>query len=283
MGCRCACGGLILVFSVIVGPGCSSLRLAGPAQGDAACRLTGDYARWQKVLETYVVDGTVNYEQLKAEPGELEVFVGQIGRFGPGSTPEGFKDHRGRLAYWINAHNAAAMLAAVRKYPAKTVRPIFGDFDRQVSCWTDGQWLTLRQIASRALTASNGDPRVRLAMASPAKGSGKLLGKPFVPEKIQTQLTELYRQALDDSTMMKVDHDKWTLWLGKPIYDARRQYIERYRKMLGTDSGSIINALALDAKPNQRRKLNTALGYKVRPIPYDWSLNEWLRPRSYLD
>jgi len=261
--------------------GCTTIRVSGPRD----CKTVGEwsYEAWDKVLGHCVVEGLVNYEALKADTRHLERFVAQLGCFGPALAGDQFPDRKSQLAYWINAHNAISMLAAVKKYPCQTVSPAFGEFGRQTQCWVDGRYLSLSDIARLALEAAGDDPRVRLALILPAKGSGKLPDTPILPEKIDTQLTDLVREALNDPAIVKIDHENLTLLLGKPVYDARDQYLKHYRKTYRTDSGTIINALGFYGDARQRRTLNRAIGYQIRLMPFDWSLNEWSRPKCSLD
>jgi len=270
-----------LLILVILAGRCTMVH---PPQGSSCRTLDGwDYRSWKKVMTRFVVDGQTDYRGIQAQHDDLDRFVHQLGCFGPRSTPEMFPDRRSRLAYWINAYNAVAMLAAVRTYPVKTVKPLFRDFRPTVRCHVDGRVMTLAELAASARDQADHDLLVELALVNPAKGSGTLLGTVFLPGKIDDQLAELFHRALNDRAIVKIDAENWTLWLAEPLYRHRQEYVEQYRRAVVTDSGTIINALAMTADAAMRRKLNTALGYRVRLLPYDWSLNERIRYKCSLD
>jgi len=264
--------GTLTVVLIGLLAGCSTLRVSTPAE--CLDVPAPQYEQYENLLARVMHDGQVDFQTLKANPADLERFVHRLGCHGPIKTPDAFPDDASKLAYWVNAHNAVALLAAVRKYPAKSLKPPFGDFAQTTTAWIDGRHLSLAQIAQFARSARPDDPRVDLALAYPTKGGGSRFGFVLKPrEDLVQQLHSLFVRSLDDSAAINIDHARWTLWLGRPIWDNRDRYLAQYRDQYGTAAGNIVNALADLANPSQRRRLNTAIGYKIKPQSYDWSLN----------
>ncbi|MFA5864369.1 MAG: DUF547 domain-containing protein [Phycisphaerae bacterium] len=261
--------------------GCLSRKEVDTVRGNTPGRL--DYSPYQIVLVKYVSNGLVKYRSLKSDSRRLDEFMQSLTNVGPHGTPQYFAGKKQELAFWINVYNATAMQAAVRAYPVKTVNPILGNFENNVWLVVDGRRLTLNQIAELARRAGGYDPRIELAMILPAKGSGELPSEIYQAEKIEEQLNEAVNRALNNLLLMKIDHEHWTIWLGRSVYRVRQRFIDDYNKTYQTENATILNALGTFADTNQRRRLNSALGYHVTELKFDWSLNEMAQPPCSMD
>lgn len=269
--------------------GCSGLfRPAAPAEGPTA-PTTGPAARgwsldpWRTVVKRFGHGADVNYEALAASPSALEAFLASLADHGPGVTPELFPDREARLAYWVNAYNAVAVETGLRRSASGGPSWLKGLFSPSVRAVVDGRRMTLSDLADRARSASGADPRVELALRAPEKGWGGLALAVFEPTGAEAQLVERARDAMGDPALVKIDHERLTLWLGRPIWRVRARWVEVYRRRFGTTEGTILDALSADAEALARRRLQTAVGYAIRELPYDGSLNEWRQPKCSLD
>ncbi len=264
--------------------GCMEKRASEPVSSrPAGLAKPVNYDILQEVLNKYVSKGQVKYKSLKENPRRLEDFLASVAWVGPKSTPQYFRNSLQELAFWINIHNAAGLRAGVEKYPAKTVQPFWGGFEDTVRVQVDGREMTLSQIAELARLAGQNDPRIDLALILPAKGSGLFPQEVYLPEKIDQQLADGVRRAMKDPQLVQFDHTHWALRLGKPIYRNRENFIKNYEKKYLTANATILNALGEYANPIGRSRLNSALGYHVREIPFDWSLNIYDEPPCSLD
>ncbi|HOZ52280.1 MAG TPA: DUF547 domain-containing protein, partial [Chitinophagaceae bacterium] len=84
------------------------------------------------------------------------------------SSGQIFNETNEQTAFWINVYNAAALRAAVEKYPTQTVKSFWKDFEKSTRVMVDSRQLTLAQIADLARQAGANDPRVELALSLPA-------------------------------------------------------------------------------------------------------------------
>ena len=86
-----------------------------------------DHSAWDHVLKEFVNEqGRVDYAALKANPAELNRYVGELGARSPASDPQQFPTRESQLAYWINAYNALVMEAVIDRWPVESVRKIGG-------------------------------------------------------------------------------------------------------------------------------------------------------------
>ena len=265
---------LIIVFST----GCNQQREFISIQPEPQKQL--DYQNYILVLEKYVENGLVKYCSLKSNPDLLNIFIRSLSNVGPNCTPQYFKTKNHHLAFWINVYNAAGMQAALRLYPAAAIKP---DFQNNVYIYVNKKRLNLIQIAQLAKQAGDYDPRINLALVIPAKGAPLLPNQIYEPEKIDDQLNNTVKNSLDNQNLLHIDHKKQSLLLGYPLFSAKEKFIQNYNKKFNTKYASIINALNQYANSNQRRKLNSAIGYKIDKINFDRSLNIKDEPACALD
>jgi len=234
-----------------------------------------DLQTWRYVLSKYVKDGLIDYEGLAKDRGHLDRFVCQLAVHGPLLQGQMFADERQVLAYWINAYNALSLAAGLNEYPCESVYGRRGRFESRVLCKVDGRILTLREIRDLAFLAGEGDPRVLLTLSGPAMGCPKFTGQPYEAEKLDRQLRAAVQAALDNPKLVKIRHDLKALEVGGAIYDVKDRYVALYRDTFKTDTGKLVNSLMLFADQWQRRRLNTAIGYRVKLLQFDDKLNKF--------
>jgi hypothetical protein len=244
-----------------------------------------DIAGYQKTLEAYVQDGLVRYRKLKDDSRDLDEFIVSLASVGPHATPSLFADRNQETAFWINAYNAGALRVAVGKYkyPTKSIREVLQNFEDKYRLQIDGRSMTLAQIADAARQAGNNDPRIELALTLPAKGSPKLSSEVYQASSLDRQLDQALARALSDASQVKIDHEGKCLKLSAAIYRVKDALINAYCQKDKTTDASIVNALADHGDVTQRRRLNSAIGYRVGEISFDWSLNEKDEPPCSLD
>lgn len=140
--------------------------------------------------------GIVDLVELKKRHASLESFVASLAATSPDTTPERFPTVESRLAYWLNAFHALALLELLdtRATTASAAReaidvvPIGGKRQSRLSIF-------------RRFLAPSGDARVFLAIATGAKGRGVLDGAPFDGDTLDPQLDDALRRF-----MQRKDH-----------------------------------------------------------------------------
>ena len=102
--------------------GCSTIRPAGDPP-PAAAPLT--HAGLDRVLRRFVdEEGRVDYRALKKDEADLQAYYAQVAAYSPDSHPDLFPARADRLAYWINAYNAAVLVNVLRHYPIAGVTQV---------------------------------------------------------------------------------------------------------------------------------------------------------------
>ena len=232
----------------IEGPRCELVPMSGKVF---------DHSGLTKVLSAVVSpDGTVDYGKLRAEPGPLNHYLGQLAAKGPKNAPQLFRTNDDRLAYYLNAYNAF-VLAAVRDHcPLDSVQtPYFeGGFFWRLSFVMGREELTLNDLeAERIRGVSQQAPEVHLALVKGARGSPALGTVAFDPSTLKAQLHTLGEKTAKDPRY--VSREGNTLHLST--------LFEWYK----TDFGDVNTWIGQHA-PDLVKGATTA---EIKP--FDWGLN----------
>jgi hypothetical protein len=242
----------------------------------AAVPAVFDDRDWATVLRENVKGGLVDYAHLQEHPEPLTDYLGLIGRVGPQSTPDLFKDPRTRLAYYLNAYNAGVLAAVLReKIPATMYPADRPSLDYRYGVRVDGRLMTLADLRTAAHEASGGDARIEFALCGAAVGCPALADQPLRADTLTRQLERLAREALDQPRLLQIDHQNQKLLVGLPIAERREAFLAYVGKLTGAPSPTLLSALLQMADGVRREWLNTAVGYKEGVIPFDRGLNRW--------
>lgn len=133
--------------------------------------------------------GQVDLAELKKRHASLERFVASLAAHSPDLTPDAFPTVESKLAYWLNAYHALALLE------------LLDTRDTRASAWRDafdaasigGKQLSRLAIYRRTLSQA-GDARVFLSLFTGAKGRGVLDGAPFDEDSLNLQLDDATRR-----------------------------------------------------------------------------------------
>lgn len=135
--------------------------------------------------------GQVDLVELKRRHASLESFVASLAATSPDLNPDAFPTVEARLAYWLNAYHALALLELLdtRSPTTSSWREAFD------AAPIGGKRLSRLAIYRRSLGQS-GDARVFLSLFTGAKGRGVLDGAPFDPESLDPQLDDATRRFM---------------------------------------------------------------------------------------
>jgi len=86
---------------------------------------TFSHQDFDRVLQHFVDDrGRVDYAALKNDARDLERYYLLLSTYSPDSHPALFPTEHGKLAYWLNAYNAAVIKTVLAHYPMASVEDI---------------------------------------------------------------------------------------------------------------------------------------------------------------
>jgi hypothetical protein len=238
-------------------------------------------ADWAEVLRRWVRGGSVDYDGLAKSTEVLDRYMAAIGAVGPTATPHLFPTGPDRVCYYINAYNALAVRTVLAAWPAKSVhRVTLPPFERQYRFAADGEYRVLEDIRRLAIEAARGDARVIFTLCDAAKGSPSLAAMPYRSVMLEQQLRRAAAWSIANPAITRVDHQQQALLLGQVIFAHKQELIKWYQLRYGVGGASLLNVLLILSDKLDRERLNSAVGYKIKMLPFDRSINSWTRKAS---
>jgi hypothetical protein len=250
---------------------------AGPA-------AQGDNARqgYDHILDSYVRDGLVYYRTLKSDRARLDAFVSSIQ-----SASLEAASREAQIAFWLNAYNALVLQTIIthypvpqrnREYPARSIRQISGAFDRTMHR-VAGRTLTLDQIEQTVLPAYS-DPRLFLAIARGAMGSGRLRSEAYTAALLERQLSEIPGECVTRGQCFNADPGARVVRFSSIFSWRESEFVKAYADKAATlfaARSPVERAILAFVGPRlltTEREFMDRNDFRVEFIPFDWSLND---------
>jgi len=198
------------------------------------------------------VEGTnVNYSGLKSD-AQLKSLINVIENADLSNA-----DVATKKAFYVNAYNLLVINQAAQKYPLSSVQDITGFFEmRKVT--VGGMKLTLNKLEKDFLLKPYKDGRFHFVLVCGALGCPPITNFAYTPEKLEEQLDQQTKLALNDDNFIKSDNNKVQL----------SQIFKWYPKDFGGDRKSILKFI------NKYRRYSLPPSAKVSYYDYDWKLND---------
>lgn len=231
-----------------------SIALTASAFPLLAGNLNNFFDKTDAFFRKYVADGSVAYSKVKDNISEVEGLYHETGSMDlSGASPQEKK------AFYIDAYNLVVIYWVAKHYPLKSPMDDSGFFDK-VRHTVAGESMTLNSLEIKKLLFAYGDARIHFALACAAKSCPPLASFAYHPERLDQQLEERTRRALNDPSWLKINRSSRKVELSK-IFDW-------YKKDFTSNGESVIEWI------NQYRKEKIPASYTVDFYEYNWALNE---------
>ena len=267
--------------------GCTTIH---PVLTEDVARLDGKrfpHAHFDKVLEAFVDGrGLVDYPALREDPHDLEAYYGLIGTYSPDSHPDLFPSTNHKLAYWINAYNAAAIKTVLTYYPIESVLEVqkpalfFFISDKAGFFYFQrlrfgGRTTSLYYLENSVIRRRFGDPRIHFALNCASLGCPRLPRQSFVGDFLDRQLDRETRRFLAEERNFTIDHDKKVIYLSSIFQWYQEDFTSWYAKTFPGRAASLLGYIDLYLAPEKSAMLQRVGDhYALRFTPYDWRLND---------
>ena len=205
-----------------------------------------------------VVDlhGRVDYRALTEDRSDLERYLFALATVSPRSAPGAFATEQDRLAYWLNAYNAAVLFGVTERPGLTSVRDRRADFFALTRYVFGDEPLSLHTLETSVIRAELKEPRIHVALNCASVGCPRLPAEAFDPAQLEQQLTREARAFCADEANVRISGNRIEL----------SQIFQWYRDDFEAGGGPLAfcrrwgrNDLPADAP--------------IDFIPYDWSLN----------
>ena len=271
---------LVIVFVVLIGGGpVRSRQQTEPPPGSDPLHRALD-----QILDLHVRDGLVYYRMLQGSRGNLDRYIASLNV--PAATYEAWpKDNK--VAFWINAYNAAVLQTVIGRYPIKgtsssypssSIRQIPGAFDQSKHRFA-GRTVSLDDIDKKILPGFD-EPRALLALGRGAVGSGRLRSEAYTAARLAAQLDAIQAEFVSEQQMLKVDRQSGQISATPILSWHEAAFVAAYDKdQKGRFSARspIERALMAFILPHLlplEQEFAEENKFKVVFHPFDWRLND---------
>lgn len=220
----------------------------------AKAQNSGDFFNEaNQLLGKHVMDGEVNYGELKAAPEKLNGLINTIATFDvePLNKIE-------QKAFYINAYNLTVIKTIVDAYPVGSPMDISGFFDSKKHLIANKN-MTLDELENKLLRPTYKDPRFHFILVCGAIGCPPIINKAYLPGSLDQQMETQAKKAIN-SNFVTIDDDN------KKIIAS--EICNWYKEDFTQNGQTLIDYL------NQYRTTKIPSDYKVTYSNYNWSLND---------
>ncbi len=231
-------------------------------------------------------EGRVDYTALKNQPEDIEAYFQLISRYSPDSHPDLFPSEQDRLAYWINAYNAAVIKIVLTYYPIAGIEEVTPPFPFFFLSDKTGFFIfqrptfggittSLYYLENSVIRERFSEPRVHFALNCASRSCPRLPNSAFTATQLDDQLDHEARRFFAEERNLKIDTEKETVFLSSILDWYRDDFVDWYEAQYPGKEATLIDYVALYLCEDKAQQLRTeAANYSVEFIPYDWRLND---------
>jgi hypothetical protein len=251
---------LVALLSLALLPGCATVVPAPAVPPPTAAEAEAAFAR---VLAQHVDErGYVDFAALARQPTDLERYVAYVARTPLDSLAHGTE----RLAHAINSYNALSMYNVLllgvpdsHAGAAKIRFFVLRKFD------IGGQPLSLYSYENDWIRPL-GDPRVHFVLNCSAVSCPKLPRVPFSAAGLEVELEREAYAFFARPDTLRIDHATQTVWVSEILDFFAEDFVPAHASTLL----AYIDRYAQPPVPQH---------YRLRFIPYDWTIANQSLPR----
>ncbi len=246
---------VIGLFSVLTFFGCSTIQ-KNPVvtQTYSDKQALESYGR---VLKNFVnAKGQVDFEAMKASPKDLEIYVEYVGR----KSWNEFKTPAELLAHHLNSYNALSMYTVISRGIPKTNAGLNKvGFFFLTKMQIGGKQMALVDYENKSIRTL-GEDRIHWALNCMSVSCPRLPQTPFTAANLEKELQNGATEFFNSETHVKVDDAKKIVYVSEILDFFPEDFVPK-------------KAQSISAYVNLYRKTLVPLDYKVKFIPYDWTIN----------
>jgi hypothetical protein len=260
--------GLVALSGALLALSCSTAT-PPPKKPDGDVPSAGRFphAMLDRVLEKAVSeDGLVDYGAVATENETLDAYLGEVARISPIGQPHLFPTVDDQLAYWINAHNAAALRGVLILGVPKDLTGKGSELDHMQFIF-GGRRMSLLGVAA-LLRRDYPDPRPVVVMVRGRRGGPPLARGAWDPKDLDPKLEEAARVFVKAPRFVAWTPGAPVVLVTRVILDARGLWEEQQSATVSGDR------LLIEAINRYRPGRERILASRVEALPYDQRLND---------
>jgi hypothetical protein len=222
---RCRTPASLLLFLAAVTTACGSGKPAGvkTPEGDVPSAGQFPHAMLARLLEQAVApDGLVDYAVVAQQKDLLDLYLGEVARISPLGQPHLFPTVEDRLAYWINAQNAAALKGVLELGRPKDLSTLGSRLDHMPFVF-GGRQLSLLGVVG-IVRKQFPDPRPFLVMVRGRQGGPPLAREAFEAKDLEERLEAAARAFMKNPRFIQAAPGSETVKVTRVILDERSAF-----------------------------------------------------------
>ncbi|MGH8550828.1 MAG: DUF547 domain-containing protein [Methylococcales bacterium] len=287
--------GGVLAWIALLESACTTITpLPRPAETPVSPPATFSHRAFNDVLNRFVdAQGLVDYQALKKNPERFEQYYRAISLYSPDSHPQMFATEHDRLAYWINAYNAAVIKIVLVHYPIRGVAAVSPPFplsflpDRTgffffQRAMFGGVSTSLYYLENGVIRARFSEPRIHFALNCASLGCPRLPRDAFEGKDLDRRLDRESRKFFSEPRNFRVDIPGKRVYLSSILDWYRDDFLDWVADRFPDSEPSLLKFVALYLDDRQKSELeDLSRDFSVEFVPYDWGLND--RRRDDID
>ena len=234
---------------------------------------TAKHELFTKILNDYVVNGFVKYNELKSDK-RLDEYLIQLSK----TDPEKISNKNDKLAFWINVYNAFTLKLIVENYPVESINDLHtgGLIIGQLlgkTVWhkewikIGGKTLSLNNIEHDIIRKEFNEPRIHFALVCAAFSCPPLRFEAFEGFKLHEQLDDQAKMFFNDKNKNQFDIKTKTAKLSK--------ILDWYDEDFGKNDEEVLKYVAQFLPDEISENINKNLSqWDIDFLSYNWDLNE---------
>jgi len=280
---------LLLVLLLSAG-GCTTVRpdpsLLDPATPEQAGVFSHDL--FDRVLARFVDGkGRVDYAGLARDPADLHAYFAALSRSSPDSDPSLFPDEASRLAYWLNAYNASALMLVVDHYPITSVRevprppglffmPRLVGFFFYHRVTLGGDKTNLYILEHSIIRKRFRDPRIHFAINCASASCPHLPQRAFRGEDLEAMLQAETEEFVADPRSVRIDLEDQRVWLSSIFDWYESDFVDWPTRRHPSRGNTLLDYVERHLDAAGVTALRACVDCRVEFIEFDWALNSRL-------
>lgn len=173
--------------------------IVGIAYASSAQSINDFFNKTDEFLNKNILNNAVDYSRISENKGEINALINTIN-----SISLSGKSDDEKKAFYINAYNLLVIKSIVENYPVSSPMDIPGFFDKKKH-QVAGEALTLNELENDKIRKEFKDSRIHFALVCAAKGCPVIVNYAYVPDKLDQQLNNKTKKAINDPEFTKIN------------------------------------------------------------------------------
>jgi len=242
-----------------------------------------NHSTWDDFLKQFVnQEGQVDFQGIHSDPTLLNQYNQQLKELDFVDFDRNWPREE-KLALWLNAYHAGILKIINQHYPIRSIHDIPGVWNLPIVEIGNGSF-SLNQIRNNKLIQVYRDEKIHLALACGAKSCPRFPRESFVGLRVEGQLFIATRELVNDPVYSKIIPGEKKVWLSRIF----KWYAADFKLDFGysddilhftEEEAAVLSFMVHYLESLDKIEYLEEGKYKVKYLPFDWSLNEW-RPSA---